>query len=258
MRNGISLVVIALALASILAGFLSGQHASHPPPTVVLHAARAATTPAPGLPHETDAHTVDLFSDDDVVVERPLAAVANWQPERLAIVVGLCGQSVAVESGFLRLGDPMAFDLDPNAAEAAKFAQFVRESGDPLYVHLGSAPTSAQLDALRARIGAFDGVASRSPRGMTRALAGTGLAFFDERGDADARAFAQANVSLIRRDFTVDNRTAPTYVSYMLERAAARSARAGAVVVLMRPMPSSLDALAAFTRSRAIDLAATR
>lgn len=258
MRNGLSLVVIALALASIVAGFLSGQRASHPPPTVVLRVARTPATPDAGLPHDVDARTDDLFSNDDVVVERQLAHVSNWQPERLAIVVGLCGNSVAVESGFLRLGDPMAFDLDPAAVEAVKFAQLVRGSGDPLYVHLDAAPSAGQLDALRARIGAIDGIASRSAHGMARALAGTGLAFFDERGDADARAFEHAGVTLIRRDVTADNRTPMTYVSYMLDRAATRSARAGAMVVLMRPLPSSLDALAAFTHSRTIELAALR
>lgn len=257
MRNGLSLLIIALALASIVAGFLSGQSASHPPPTVVLHPARVPS-PQPDVSADPDTHVDDLFSGDDVVVDRPLARLSNWLPERLEIVVGLCGRSVAVESGFLRLGYPIAFDLDPNGAEAVKFAQVARGAGNLLYVHVDSAPSRAQIDALRTRLGPFDGIASRAPARMAKALERTGLAFFDERGDADAAPFAHAGVSLLRRDVTADNHTEATYVTYMLAHAAARSRRAGATVVLLRPFPSSLSALTHFAASRTIELAALR
>jgi polysaccharide deacetylase 2 family uncharacterized protein YibQ len=256
-RNGISVVVIALALAAIVAGFVSGQTASHPPPIVTLQRVVVATAPM-RRNGKADIEVTDLFSDDDVVVERPLVSAPNWLPEHLTVVVGLCGQSVAVESRFIQLGLPVAFDLDPAAIEAVKFAQLVRTAGDPLYVHVDSAPTHSQLEALRERVGPFDGIASRNSTGMAQALSGSHVVFFDERGDADSHAFASNGVRLVRRDVTVDNRGESSYVSYMLARAADRSARAGPLVVLMRPLPTSLAALAQFTRSRNIELATIR
>ncbi|MHB8147435.1 MAG: divergent polysaccharide deacetylase family protein [Vulcanimicrobiaceae bacterium] len=240
MRNWFWGALIVLSLGVIVAGYLGGSRAT-PPPTASLRRSHAThSSDAAGAPVR------DLFSNDDVVVERPQMAGLSWQPERLGIVIGLCGQSIAVESGFLGLGVPLSFDLDPHAAQAQGFAADVRAAGERLFIHVGHPPTGPQLTALRRRFGRFDGVASRESAGMAQALAGRSLAFFDERGDADARLFQTAGVPLEQRDVTADDRAAPAYIGYMLRRAAERSAYEGRVVVLMRPMLESLSALARF------------
>lgn len=264
MRTWGSLVIIALALASILGGFLEGR-ATTPPPTVVLHQ-RAPASSAPvasrlrGLDRAegADAAIDDPFSQDDVVVDRPAKRVSSWLPEQLAIVVGLCGESVVVESRFLRLALPIAFDVDPHAPQARAFADLVRDEHDVLFLHVDHPVSSSDLVALRAKMGPFDGIASRSAAGMPKRLAGTDLLFFDERGDADPGPFAAAGVPLVQRDVTVDDRSAPTYISFMMERAAMRSTRDGRTVVFMRPLPNSLGALNQFTHDRATDIVALR
>jgi polysaccharide deacetylase 2 family uncharacterized protein YibQ len=89
---------------------------------------------------------------------------------------------------------------------------------------------------------------------MPQALAHTGLAFLDERGDADARGFAALGVAVYSRDATADDCTAASYIAFMLQRAAMRSQRQGRLVVLMRPLARSLDALGAFVRTRSAQI----
>jgi len=206
--------------------------------------------------HEVNVAAEDQFTDDDVVVERPAPLQDQWLPEQLQVVVGLCGYSVAAESGFLRTDLPLTFDLDSNAAEAASFAQLVRDAHQTLLVHVDAPPSHAQLAALRKHIGAFDGVASRAA-GVEDALRGTKLLFFDENGERD-RARPTYGVRAVQRDITVDNRTDRGYVRFMLGVAAGRSRRFGAMVVLMRPMPNSLFALSAFANEHPSALTALR
>ena len=152
---------------------------------------------------------------------------------------------------------PIAFVIDPHAAQAAAFARLVRDANQTLFVQVGAPPNAARLDALHRSLGAFDGVAAREPGGMAFALRGTGLTFFDERGDAaDPNEFAAAGVTLVRRDVTADDRSAAGYVAFMLSRAAALSRRVGTVVVLLRPLPASLDALRAFGADRSVSIVA--
>lgn len=249
----LSLVVIALALAAIVAGFLGGRASSHPPATVALHPlARPTDGPQSGIVRDLlrasrDSATVDAFAGDDAVVERPASAAIT--PPHLSIVVGLTGDSAVIDAQFLELNVPVAFDLDPSAPDAARFADLVRKSGNVLLLHVGTAPTKAQVAFERARLGPFDGIACRNAAGMARALAGTGLTFFDETGDADAGEFHRAGVTAVSRDATVDDRTEQSYVEYMLERTAVRASREGRLVVLMRPLPNSLHALERFAQS---------
>ena len=91
---------------------------------------------------------------------------------------------------------------------------------------------------------------------MATALAGTGLEFFDERGDADPAPFVAAHVRFVTRDATVDDRSAETYIEFMLARAAERSEHEGRLTVLMRPLPASLAALDAFLQTRSVQIAA--
>jgi polysaccharide deacetylase 2 family uncharacterized protein YibQ len=235
--------------------------AAHPPAMAALRAnARGPQHLPPALRALTRGGSGgavnDLFSQDDVVVERRRAAATDWRNEQLAIAVGLCGESVAAGAGFLRLGVPLTFVLDPHASQAVAFAKMVRDANQTLFVQTLVPPSAATLASLHDRLGAFDGIAARDAGGMAAALRGTGLTFFDERGDADPDAFAAAGVPLVRRDVTADDRSAATYASFMLSRAAGLSRRVGTVVVLLRPLPSSLEALRGFGASRDVTIVA--
>ena len=123
---------------------------------------------------------------------------------------------------------PIAFDVDPSAAQAVMVVQLAREAGDLVLLHLENAPTQWQLAQLRKRFGTFDGVASRSSERFVQSLDGTGLLFFDERGDADAGEFSAAGIPI--RNATKRSTTKPravTFVSCWLARSSARSAKGG-------------------------------
>jgi Divergent polysaccharide deacetylase len=153
----------------------------------------------------------------------------------------------------------VAFIVDPHAAQAAAFAKLVRDANQTLLVQVSAPPSAVTLASLRRTFGDFDGVAARDARGMAWVLRTSGLIFFDERGDsADPDEFESAGVPLVRRDVTGDDRSAAGYVSFMLSRAAGLSRRVGTVVVLLRPLPSSLDALRSFNASRNVTLVALR
>ncbi len=261
----VSLVVIVLALASIVAGFVGGQASSHPPAIVMLHAAALPSTEpvsarnlAAALQRVSDAALNDTFAQDDVVVDRPLTQSSQWLTPRLSVVVGLTGESAVMEAQFLRLDIPLAFDVDPNGHDASLFTKLARNAGDPIFIHVGTAPSAEQLETFKQRIGPFDGIASRIDAGMPHALQGGGLMFFDEQGSADIAPFRRAGVAVVQRDTTVDDRTGKGYITYMLQRAAMRSRRAGRVVVFMRPQPNSLDALNQFLTSGSAEIAAIR
>lgn len=264
MRNAFWLVLIAGALAAIIGGYVQGVVSAKPPPVTSLRASAHEAQNLPpalrALAHGGSGGAIaDLFAQDDVVVERVRPATNNWRSEQLSIVVGPCGESVAAQSGFLRLSNPMAFIVDPHAAQAAAFAKLVRDANQTLLVQVSAPPSAITLAALHRTLGAYDGVAARDARGMAWVLRTSGLLFFDERGDsADPSEFASAGVTLVRRDVTADDRSAAGYVSFMLSRAAVLSRRVGTVVVLLRPLPSSLDALRSFKASRNVALVALR
>jgi polysaccharide deacetylase 2 family uncharacterized protein YibQ len=246
------LVTIGLALAAIGAGYVQGVSTSRPPPVVSIARAVRHLPPIVARAEAGGGAIADVFANDDVVVDRPRPSSSEWQPERLALVVGLCGGSLVVESGIMQAGIPMAIDLDPRGPDAVAVAAAARAAREPVYVHLGTAPTSSSLRSLHARIGDFDGIAARSADGMPDALRGSGLLFFDERGDADPARFAADGVPLLQRDVTADDRAAPGYVTFMLDRAADLSRRTGTVVVLVRPLPSTLAGLRRFIGSRTV------
>ncbi len=256
MRNWFWSLAIAFALVAIVAGYLSGRGVASAPQMPVPRAGR--TSASARRPRISEVAVRDAFSSDPVEIGHPRMARVGRRPQRLSIVVGLCGQSVAVESGFLGLGVPLTFDLDPHAAQAAAFAADVRAAGDRLYVHLERPPNASELASLRAQLGAFDGVASRRSAGMASALTGHALVFFDERGEAVARSFSRHHVPFVQRDMTVDDRAQRSYIAYMLRRAAERSAYEGATVTLMRPTPTSLAALVGFLREGNTDIVAAR
>lgn len=249
MGNAFWWALIAGALGAIGAGYAQATVQTQPPPVAQLRSsAGIAPIPEPAVRREPETQVLDdAFAGDDVVVDRARSAVSQWQSERLQLVVGVCGASVAAESGFLRLRFPIAFVVDPAAAQARAFADLVRSNGDAVLVQTGEPPGPQTLAAFRRTIGRFDGIASRHAAGMALALHGTGLTFFDERGNAAvASTFANEGVPLVRRDVTADNRGGLGYAIFMLGRAADLSRRTGPVVVFVRPLPSTLAALEAF------------
>jgi hypothetical protein len=250
--NALSLAVIVVALAAIAAGYAGGRSVARPPAIAVVPGALPSR--APHLRDAIDERIDDVFSRDAVVVDRASAASMKWLPERLSVVVGLCGESAPIDATFLRAGLPFAFDLDPHAGDAVRSARLVRSQHALLLVHLSGAPSAQAIAALRARLGAFDGIASRTSAGMAEALRGTNLMFFDERGDANAAPFRANGVAIVSRDTTVDDRGAKSYVRFMLERAALRSSHEGRLVVLMRPLPDSLAALESFLATRSTQI----
>ncbi|MBV8155791.1 MAG: divergent polysaccharide deacetylase family protein [Candidatus Eremiobacteraeota bacterium] len=261
MRNAFWLILIAGALAAIIAGFVGGTLQTKPPPVAQLRRTAVRGAPLPpvgaGSPREEESRAADAFAQDDVVVDRKRAAQSEWQPERLQIVVAICGTSVAAESAFFRLKVPLTFVVDPAAPQASAVAQLARSNGDEIFVQTDDPPYPQSLAAYRHAIGTFDGIASRNAAGMPMALRGTGLSFFDERGDAaNALTFTSLGVPLIQRDVTADNRSGAGYVRFMLERAAALSRRLGPVVVLMRPLPSSYSALRDFVQTHDVRMIA--
>ena len=248
------LAVIALALAAIGGGYMSGsasapqlrRTAGKPHPAASVHAV---------LKDPSDAQVDDAFSEDDVVVERSRVRTARWYEPRLAVVVGLCGASPAADSAFVNLGAPITVDIDPAAREAADVAEIAHDANDLVLIHLDAPPGEAELERLRRRFPHFDGIASRRSSGFVQALDGTGLLFFDERGDAVASDFERAGIPFAQRDTTVDDRTARSYIHFMLARAVQRSQREGLSVVLMRPMANSRDVLAALIATRTVQIA---
>lgn len=248
----VSLALIAIALAAIVGGYMSGRAGAHPPRLVDLHPSSAPPM-RPVRGDASDAAVRDLFSRDDVVVGRRMPRSATWHEPQLALVVGLCGESAVLDVQFLRLDVPVALDVDPDGPDAVATVTYARDARAPVLIHLDAPPSAEQLRALRARFGTFAGIASRNAAGMAAALAGRDLLYFDERGTARPQQFEARGVPLLSRDTTVDDRSSRSYVRFMLSRAAVRSAREGPLVVLVRPLPNSLAALRAFAGTRSTE-----
>lgn len=259
MRNAFWWALIAGAMLAIGAGFVQASVQTRPPPLAQLRSnVGALPAPEPAVKREPQTQIADdAFARDDVVVDRPRLPQPRWQSEQLQLIVGICGSSIALESGFMRLHYPIAFVVDPSALQARAFADLARNNGDSLLLQVDEPPAPTTLAAFRREIGPFDGIASRHAAGMAIALHGTGLAFFDERGDAaNAQTFTSMGVTLVRRDVTADNRSGVGYVSFMLAQAAALSRRTGPVVVFVRPLPSTLAALQSFGASHDVRMIA--
>ena len=131
--------VIGLALSAIIGGYASGVSNAPVSPIVKLHPA-----PSPSVHAEravsADAPVGDLFSDDDVVIDRPILPQAHWIPASLSVVIGLCGDSAAIDGAFLRLGMPVALDVDPHARDAERTARYVAD-GASAFIHVNAPPS---------------------------------------------------------------------------------------------------------------------
>lgn len=247
-------LVAACGLAAIVAGMIgnarvAARAAANRKVVVAVAPARAASTPSPRRTRAT-------FGDDwDVVVDRPPSPDADGSA-RVAVVVGPCGSDGALDAAFARLDVPLAMVIDPAGPDALAAAGYARSQRKPFYLQVGRVPSPGAIGALLTRFDGAAGFASADPHGMAAALAGTSLAFVDERGLADPAPFAKAGTGLLRRDLTVDERDASGYVSFMLGRAAVLGAARGRTVAWMRPRAASLQALRAFAASHGRDVVA--
>jgi polysaccharide deacetylase 2 family uncharacterized protein YibQ len=243
-------IVGALGAVAIVSGIVSNARiAARNAPHRKAAIARPSSSPSPGV----RATAAVLGSDWNVVVDRSPAPDADGSA-RVAIAVGPCGANATLDAAFARLDLPMALVIDPNGADARTIAALAGSAGKPFYLQVGSAPTAVTLAALRQRFDGMTGIASGQSSGVAAALAGSGLAYFDERGNADARTFARAGVGLISRDVTVDDRDQAGYVTYMLQRTIVLGAARGRAVAWMHPRVSSLHALRAFGTASSRDL----
>lgn len=245
--------IAACGAGAIVAGMIgnarvTSRAASHAK-AVALASAHPTRTPAHRPPTAT-------FGDDwDVVVDRASSPNADGSA-RVAIVVGPCGTNAALDAAFARVDLPVGMVIDPAGADAVASAALARSQRKPFYLQVAGVPSPAAIGRLLERFDGAAGFASPSSRGMAVALAGTGLAFVDERGTADPAPFAKVGTPLIRRDLTVDDRDATGFVSFMLGRAVVLGAARGRAVAWMRPRASSLQALRIFAKQHAPDLVA--
>lgn len=247
-------LVAACGLGAIVAGMIgnariASRTVAHAHPKAIV---TARPVPATASPRRTHAA---LGDDWDVVVDRTPLPDADGNA-RVAVVVGPCGADPALDAAFARADLPLAMVIDPAGADAVTAAGLARSQRKPFYLQVGRVPSPAAIGHLLARFGGAGGFASADRRGMAPALAGTGLAFIDESGDADPAPFAKAGTGLIRRDLTVDDRDAAGYVTFMLGRAVVLASARGRTVAWMRPRAASLQALRAFAAARVRDLVA--
>ncbi len=244
-------LIAACGAAAIVSGFASDARnaprpAPHPSPR---------TAPASPVPLPTFRGSDTFGADWDVVVDRSPAPDPDGRA-RIAIAVGPCGANAALDAAFAHLDLPIALVIDPAGADAVAAAGLARSQGKPFYVQVGRAPSPAKLASLLKKFQGAAGLASDAGRAMPAVLSGSGLAYFDERGDVDPAPFSKTGTPLIRRDLSVDDRDATGYVDYMLQRAVALGAGRGRAVALMHPRAASLQALRAFARSNGRDLVA--
>ncbi len=244
-------LIAACGTAAIVSGFVSDARNAprptpHPSPT---------TRPASPTPLPTFRGSDTFGADWDVVVDRSPEPNPDGSA-RIAIAVGPCGTNAALDAAFARLDLPIALVIDPAGVDALATAALARSQGKPFYVQVGRVPSPAKLASLLKKFEGATGLASDAGRAMPAALAGSGLAYFDERGDIDPALFSKAGTPLIRRDLSVDDRDATGYVDYMLQRAVALGAIRGRAVALMHPRAASLQALRTFAKSNGRDLVA--
>lgn len=241
----------ACGAGAIVAGMIGDARvASHA--TAHAKAVAKARPASTAKPHPSSA----AFGDDwDVVVDRAPSPNADGSA-RVAVVVGPCGTNAALDAAFAHVDLPIGMVIDPQGADAVAAATLARSQRKPFYLQVGTVPSPAAIGVLLERFDGAAGFASPDERGMATALAGTGLTYVDERGDADPARFAKAGTALIRRDLTVDDRDATGFVSFMLERAVVLGAARGRAVAWMRPRTSSLQALRAFAKRHASELVA--
>ena len=248
------LAIIALALAAIVGGYMSGREPRRRRALVYSRASRRARTRCCTIPR---IHASTISSRPTTSSSIVRSCSPNIGSRRNLRSWWVCADAApSIDAAFVQMRVPIAFDVDPSAAQAVMVVQLAREAGDLVLLHLENAPTQWQLAQLRKRFGTFDGVASRSSERFVQSLDGTGLLFFDERGDADAGEFSAAGIPIAQRDETVDDQTARGYIRFMLARAVQRSQREGRSVVLMRPQHPSLDALEALVATRSVQFVA--
>lgn len=253
--NRISLALIALAVLAIGVGAFSQiWHAALKP--------RALASESP-LARERRAGNAlqpgqrDAFSVDPVVVSRGAPRHHDLSDVPIALVAVDAGRNRFLDTAFVDLPLKFTFVVDARGADAAALARAAQQHDDTLFVQVERAPNARKLEALQRTFAHLAGIASRHARGMAGALQGSGLAFLDERGDANPVTFVARNVTLLRRDLTLDDVKQVGYIHFMLEQARVRMGWHGRQIALVRVQPVTLRALRAFFARKADRFALT-
>lgn len=245
MRSAFWVLVVVFSGCALLGGYFSGRAAA--PPLVF-------ETPAPdpgvtGVLQQNETADDDFAGDAAVVADAPGGEIDK--DSRLSFVLVDCGQSVPLESLFLRLGVPLALVVDPVEPAAHATAAQARQFGKMVFVQAALPLSAHDIRALQDEFPGIAGIAIRVDRqridnGVLRALRDAGLRLFDEYGgyrSVQKRAVA-AGVRYLRRTITIDDDLEPSYVAYMLDEAV-RLGRGSGAVVMARPFPGTLHALEA-------------
>ncbi|MGZ3505546.1 MAG: divergent polysaccharide deacetylase family protein [Vulcanimicrobiaceae bacterium] len=255
MRTWISLAIIAFALTAMFGGYMSGRAslaaavpvAASPPPPIL------SETPLRGVRvARSDEVADDEFASDPVIASDAASSERAGDDAHLAIVIVGCGRSLALEAQFVTLPAALTIVVDPTEPQARDLAQLAATNEKTVYAQVDVLPTAARLRVLRSVFPSLHGIAARldgtiEPRTFARALHGTGLRFFDEYGDAGARAiFAREAVGYAARSATIDDHLAPGYVRFMLDQSVAFARGGPTATILARPRPATYGALRDF------------
>lgn len=278
MRTTLSIIVIVLSLATIGAGYFNGRSSVLPARSaVVLPASQnvAMPAPAPFARSLHGAHSLDLSDElprspeEDAVVANDPSTASLSESANIALIIAGAGRSLKLESPFLDLPVPLTVVVDPDADDAQAVAAAAFDRGKTVYVRLpeaaqASAPAmKSALDRYHRRFPAFSGIAvsfdpqdaEAQARLLARTLRGTSLAVLDLTG-AGPRArgvLSKANVSVRRRDVTIDKRDDAAYVRFMLAQAVQVARGRGGAVVVAHPYPQSFAAVSRLVGNSARD-----
>ncbi len=195
----------------------------------------------------------DPFAQDDVVVERIATTHGISNTGSIVVAIAECGRNAALDDLAVALPFPAVLIVDPNGRDAKRAATLAYDRGKAVYVQTDDVPPESVLAQWRREFARFDGIASLRWEGASARLGGSGIAFFDERGDADAMRFGADGVALLRRDVTIDDRSEQGYIGYMLHQAFQSAHRVGRAVVFARAQGATLRVLGESAAAAASD-----
>ncbi|MHB8461844.1 MAG: hypothetical protein ACYDA1_04295 [Vulcanimicrobiaceae bacterium] len=233
----VSVVVIIAAIVVIIAGAIQNRVIEHQREVI------RRTTPDGMAPH-SGIRNIDRFADDPVVVPCATMNAAPLHNPMLRLFLVGAGQNQISDHDLFSLSVPSAVVVVPKGRDAKNVVRRAQQYGSPVFIQLDGALGSRQIQQDRARFGGIAGYAGRDASAARMALAGSGLSFFDERGDAAAASYRAAGIRYFGRAVTADNDEGNGYISFMLKRAVTMSRSCGPLNVLMRANHNSLKAAA--------------
>ena len=231
----VSVVVIIAAIIVIVAGAVQNRAVEHKREVI------RRTTPD-GMAPRSGVRNIDRFANDPVVVPCATMNAAPLHNPMLRLFLVGAGQNQASDHDLFSLSVPSAVVVVPQGHDAKNVVRRAQQYGSPVFLQLDGRLQAGQIQRDRARFGAIAGYAGRDASAAREALSGSGLSFFDERGDAAAGAYRAAGIRYFGRSVTADNDEGSGYIAFMLKRAVTMSRSCGALNVLMRANHNSLKA----------------